>query len=415
MVSSPLSEAVAVVLGTRPEILKLAGVIRGLGDRARVVYTGQHYDEAMAGGVFRAMRLAPPDVRLTDIGGAVRGRQIGDMISALSDLFTAEPPAAVVVQGDTNTTSAGAQAAHYHGVPVVHVEAGLRSRDREMPEEINRQVVGVLADAHCAPTTVAAANLRAEGVPESRIHLTGNTIVEAVAESMPGPAECAALLRRHGVRADQYVLATVHRPENTDDPARLERILTELGGLGLPVLFPMHPRTRGCIARHGLAERLAALRAIEPIDHPSFLGLASRARLLVSDSGGVQEECTVLKKPLIVVRNSTERPEAVEAGFATLLRPGPAIGELARRLIADASLAVRLAALPSPYGDGRAGERITALTLALADARGRAVSAGRTSGSPGLPVPPDAVAATAAGEPRTTQRLPGGRPCTSPV
>jgi UDP-N-acetylglucosamine 2-epimerase (non-hydrolysing) len=295
------------------------------------------------------------------------------------------------------------------------VEAGLRSRDRQMPEEINRQVVGVLADAHCVPTAAAAANLRAEGVPPSRIHLTGNTIVEAIAESLPGPTECAALLRRYGVRAGQYVLATIHRPENTDDPARLEQILTELGGLGLPVLLPLHPRTRGCVARHGLAEQLARLRAIEAIDHPSFLGLASQARLLVSDSGGVQEECTVLKKPLIVVRNSTERPEAVEAGFATLLRPGPAIGELARRLIADASLAARLAAVPSPYGDGRAGERITALTLALADATDRAVPTGRLCGEPGLPVPPDAVAVSAAGEPRTNHRVPGGRPCTSPV
>ncbi|WP_083977159.1 non-hydrolyzing UDP-N-acetylglucosamine 2-epimerase [Kitasatospora azatica] len=394
--------AVAVVLGTRPEILKLARVVRGLGDRARVVYTGQHYDEALSDGVFRGLRLPAPDVRLTDIGGAPRGQQIGSMISALSELFSADPPAAVVVQGDTNTTSAGAQAAQYHGVPVVHVEAGLRSRDRAMPEEINRQVVGVLADAHCAPTVAAAANLRAEGVPDHRVHLTGNTIVEAVADSLPGEQESRAMLRGFGVLEDQYVLATIHRPENTDDPVRLRLILTELGQLGLPVLFPLHPRTKAAIVRHGLTEPLARLRAVGALDHASFLGLARHARLLVSDSGGVQEECTVLKKPLIVVRNSTERPEAVEAGFATLLRPGPEISRLARRLIADGSLAGRLAVRPSPYGDGLASERIVELALALADRRVPDGSAGPSQASPVVPAPCAAQAADAfaAADPR---------------
>lgn len=394
---------VAVVLGTRPEIVKLAGVVRGLGDRGRVVYTGQHYDEALADGVFRGLRLAPPHTRLSGIGGAARGRQVGDMISALSDLFAADPPAAVVVQGDTNTTSAGAQAAHYHGVPVVHVEAGLRSRDRAMPEEINRQVVGVLADAHCAPTAGAAANLRAEGVPDHRIHLTGNTVVEAVADSVPGPRQAAALLRRYGLHADGYVLATLHRPENTDDPRRLRVILAELAGLDLPVVFPAHPRTRGCAARHGLSAELARLHVVDPVDHAAFLGLALHARLLVSDSGGVQEECTVLKKPLIVVRNSTERPEAVEAGFATLLRPGPEIGRLARALIADTALPARLAARPSPFGDGRAGERIVALTLALADRKARTAGqlpgVARIPGGVGIPVAAEVPAVPGAAHP----------------
>ncbi|MFJ2578594.1 non-hydrolyzing UDP-N-acetylglucosamine 2-epimerase [Kitasatospora aureofaciens] len=372
----------AVVLGTRPEIVKLAGVVRGLGERARVVYTGQHYDESLSGAFFRGLRLPPPYTRLAGVGGAARGRQIGTMISALSELFSADPPAAVIVQGDTNTTSAGAQAAHYQGVPVVHVEAGLRSRDRAMPEETNRQVVGVLADVHCAPTGSAAANLRAEGVPEQRIRITGNTIVEAVAESLPGRAQSLAMLRRYGVDPDRYVLATIHRPENTDEPARLRRILTELADLGLPVLFPIHPRTRSCAEAQGLGGLLDRLRVVEPIDHASFLGLALHTRLLVSDSGGVQEECTVLKKPLIVVRNSTERPEAVDAGFATLLRPGPELGRLARALIADTSLTGRLAARPSPFGDGRASERIVEIALGLADRQADATRTGRP-----LPVP----------------------------
>jgi UDP-N-acetylglucosamine 2-epimerase (non-hydrolysing) len=165
---------------------------------------------------------------------------------------------------------------------------------------------------------------------------------------------------RLGIDPDGFVLATIHRPENTDDPARLDAILSELGKLGLPVVLPLHPRTRAAARRHGLSPALDRLHVIPPADHRTFLGLASLARLLVSDSGGLQEECTVLKRPLIVVRNSTERPESVSAGFARLVQPGPAIGDLGRELLADAGLARRLAAIPCPFGDGKASERIAA-------------------------------------------------------
>jgi UDP-N-acetylglucosamine 2-epimerase (non-hydrolysing) len=275
-------------------------------------------------------------------------------------MFCAEAPAAVVVQGDTNTASAGAQAASYAGVPVIHVEAGLRSHDRAMPEEINRCVTGVLADLHCAPTPRAVANLRAEGVPASKIELTGNTIVEATLSMLPDKAAAREIAAELGADPGNYVLATIHRPENTDDPARLETILDELSKLGLPVLLPLHPRTRIAAGRHGLTAALDRLRPIPPVDHRTFLGLARLARLIVSDSGGVQEECTVLKRPLIVVRNSTERPESIEAGFAHLVRPGPAIADTGRQLIGDPGLSERLARLPCPFGDGKATERIAA-------------------------------------------------------
>ena len=269
-------------------------------------------------------------------------------------------PAAVVVQGDTNTASAAAQAGNYAGAPVVHVEAGLRSFDRKMPEELNRCVVGVLADLHCAPTERAVANLRAEGVPADRIALTGNTIVEATIGMMPDEAAARAIVCGMGAEPGEYILATIHRPENTDDPERLGTILDELSKLGLPVVIPLHPRTRLAAQRHGLAAELDRLRLVPPVDHRTFLGLARFARIIVSDSGGVQEECTVLKRPLIVIRNSTERPESIEAGFAHLVRPGPAIGSIGRQLINDAGLAERLARLPCPFGDGKASQRITA-------------------------------------------------------
>jgi UDP-N-acetylglucosamine 2-epimerase (non-hydrolysing) len=244
---------------------------------------------------------------------------------------------------------------------VVHVEAGLRSHDRAMPEEINRCVVGVLADRHCAPTQQAVANLRGEGVPVSKITLTGNTVVEATLGMLPGPRAARQIVTGLGAEPGRYVLATIHRPENTDDPGRLRSILDELSKLGLPVLFPVHPRTRAAVRRHGLTAALDRLRPVPAADHRTFLALARHARLLVSDSGGVQEECTVLKQPLIVVRNSTERPESIDAGFAHLVPPGPAIGDLGRQLIGDKELSQRLAAIPCPYGDGQASERIAAL------------------------------------------------------
>jgi UDP-N-acetylglucosamine 2-epimerase (non-hydrolysing) len=350
---------IMVIAGTRPEIVKLAPVIKRLGDYAQLVHTCQHEDEELSG-VFLAGAGIRQAQSLSGICGQPRHRQVGRMIDQLGDLFTETRPAAVVVQGDTNSVSAGAQAANYLGIPVVHVEAGLRSFDRTMPEEINRCVAGVLADVHCAPTTRAVANLIGEGVPTEKITLTGNTIVEATLAMLPSEAEAEQIAADFGAEPHGYVLATIHRPENTDDAGRLETILTELGKLGLPVLLPLHPRTRLAAARHGLMPALDRLQPGPPADHRTFLGLSRLARLIVSDSGGVQEECTVLKRPLIVVRNSTERPESIDAGFAHLVRPGRAIGELGRQLISDPLLGERLAAIPCPYGDGLASERIAA-------------------------------------------------------
>jgi UDP-N-acetylglucosamine 2-epimerase (non-hydrolysing) len=353
------SGQIAVVVGTRPEIVKLAPVVRLLGDNAALIHTGQHEDEELSG-VFLAAAGITRARAISGICGQPRHAQVGRIVERLGDLLGSMRPAAVIVQGDTNTASAGAQAASYTGIPVIHVEAGLRSGDRAMPEEINRCVTGVLADLHCAPTQQAAANLLAEGVPAARIVLTGNTIVEATQQMLPEPERARQMAADLGAEPGRYVLATIHRPENTDDRSRLETILSELSKLGLPVVLPLHPRTRAAARRYGLLPALDRLQVIAPADHATFLGLASMARLLVSDSGGVQEECTVLKRPLIVVRNSTERPEAVTAGFAYLVRPGPAIGDLGRRLIADHRLLRRLAAIPCPFGDGRASERIAA-------------------------------------------------------
>ncbi|KNB49527.1 non-hydrolyzing UDP-N-acetylglucosamine 2-epimerase [Streptomyces caatingaensis] len=368
--TAPESPRIAIVLGTRPELVKLTDLVRLLGPAAHLVHTGQHYDEELSGRFLTELGLPEPTY-LTGVGGKPRAVQISAALAQLDELFTAEPPAAVVVQGDTNAALAGALAANARGIPLLHVEAGLRSHDRAMPEEHNRVLIDRVADVLCAATEDNRANLLAEGIADSRIEVTGNTVVEAVRNQLPDAGARAALLAAHGLTADAYVLATVHRPENTDSPEALRAILTELAGLagtGRPVVLPLHPRTRARIEAAGLTGLLAPLTVTTPLGYSEFLALARHAALLVSDSGGIQEECTVLGRPLVVVRRSTERPEAM-ADFADLVQPGPQIGAAARRRLAEGRAGLEhLAALPSPFGDGLASDRIAELLARIAAA-----------------------------------------------
>lgn len=363
-----MSGRVAVVLGTRPEIIKLAGVISGLGERCYMVHTGQHYDDELSGSFLRDFGLPEPELLLDSVGGQSRQQQFAGIIRQLGDHFVEFPPAAVVVQGDTNTAAAAAQAASFAGVPVVHVEAGLRSFDISMPEEINRRLVGVIAALHCAPTATSAGHLLAEGVSPESIVITGNTVVEATLKMLPTERERQLLLAQQSLTPDGYVLATIHRPENTDDPDRLEAVLWSLAELDIPVVLPLHPRTEACIRRFGLEHLLTNVQVIAPLGHAAFLGLAAHARLLVSDSGGVQEECTVLKRSLLVLRNSTERPEAISAGFARRVVPDHELPHHLQDALDDHGWLARLAGEPSPYGDGSASSQIIdAIALLIPD------------------------------------------------
>ncbi|GAB7038071.1 MULTISPECIES: non-hydrolyzing UDP-N-acetylglucosamine 2-epimerase [Catenuloplanes] len=352
---------VAVVFGTRPEIIKLGPVIAALGPAARPVFTGQHYDAALVDTFLTVAGVPDLKPALPGIGGTGRADQVGLMLGGLTALWRADRPDAVIVQGDTNTANAAAQAAHYLGIPVVHVEAGLRSFDRNMPEEINRLVISAVADVHCAATEENAEFLLRAGTPAAAVHVTGNPIVEATRAILPTGFERRRALADAGVTDPDFVLATIHRPENADDPDRLGLILSQLALLGRPVVLPLHPRTKQTISRYGVRVP-SRVTVLDPLDHARFLALAGSCTLLVSDSGGVQEEVTVIGKPLVVVRNSTERPEAMRAGFALLAQPHQIL-ESARRLLDPAHLA-RLARTPSPFGDGHAAERIAALTLA---------------------------------------------------
>lgn len=362
-------DSIVVVLGTRPEIIKLAFVIKGLGDSAKILHTGQHYDETLSRLFLDAFELPDP-ARYLDIGGKSRAAQVGMAIQTLGEIFEDDPPEVIVVQGDTNTTLAGAIAANAYDVPLVHVEAGLRSHDRRMPEEHNRVLTDHLADLLCAPTPVAVSNARGEGIPDERIELTGNTIVEAVHHLMPPPDERAALLAKYGIDSGGFVLSTFHRPENVDDPARLAVILQELTKLDYPVLLPLHPRSRQIAHRHGLEYLFDGIQVVQPIGYREFLGLSAESAFLISDSGGVQEECSVYKRPVIVVRRSTERPEVLET-FARLVA-AESISDVAREwLDRPNEIHQQLAEIDSPYGDGSASERIVEAITGLGNRRSK--------------------------------------------
>jgi UDP-N-acetylglucosamine 2-epimerase (non-hydrolysing) len=352
-------KSIAFVLGTRPELIKVAPLVRLFGDQARVIHTGQHYDEQLSGQFLAELGIGSPDL-LLEVGGRSRGSQIGDATSQLESAFAASPPEVVVVHGDTNATVAGALAANATNIPLVHLEAGLRSFDRAMPEEHNRVVADHLADLCLAPTETNRANLAAEGIGGDKVILTGNTVVDAVNTLLPKPGERAGVLARYEFEPSEFVVATFHRPENVDDPDALATILTELATSPVPVAMPLHPRTRSKIASFGLEGLLKPLRVTEPVGYREFLALAAESALLVSDSGGVQEEASILKRPVLVVRVSTERPEILGT-FAQLVPPGPLISTWMGQLLADRpGLHDRLAALPSPYGDGTSAPRSAA-------------------------------------------------------
>lgn len=347
---------IAVVLGTRPEIIKLARITQLLSGDAHIVHTGQHFDANLSDDFFTEFGMRPPDTHL-GVGGQTRGAQIGDATTALDELFASLRPAAVVVQGDTNAVVAGALAANACEIPLVHVEAGLRSYDRRMPEEHNRVIADHLSDLCLAPTALNVANLAAEGIVGDVVVQSGNPIVEAVERLMPSEIERAAIALRYGLEADGFVLATFHRPENVDSRDTLENILDALVALDFPVVVPLHPRTRKRVAEFGLTSTAAKLRIVDPIGYRDFIGLGAQARLIVSDSGGVQEEVSIYKRPGVVIRRSTERQE-VEGTFVQRFAPGPALADqLAGELERAGALAGELAELPCPYGDSDAPRR----------------------------------------------------------
>lgn len=312
---------VLTVVGARPQFVKAAVVSPVLRRYIHevLVHTGQHYDVGLSGIFFDALSIPRPDYQL-DVGSDSHGRQTGAMLAALDDILEREQPTLVVVYGDTNSTLAGALAAAKQGIPVAHVEAGLRSFNRAMPEEINRVLTDHLAERLYCPTRTAVDNLAKEGIVDGVV-LSGDVMDTAVRRFARNND---AVLAQTGVSAGTYFLATVHRQENTDDRGRLDGILTALLRLPLPVVWPLHPRTRERIRQFGWEGRLTApIIVTEPVGYGEMLALEAGAAAVLTDSGGVQREASLLGTPVYVLRDETEWVELVAEGRAVLVGADP--------------------------------------------------------------------------------------------
>ena len=350
------------VVGARPQFIKAAPVGRALralpGVQEVLVHTGQHYDDAMSAVFFRELDLPPPDYHL-GIGSGSHAAQTGAMLPALEVVLLAEQPAGVIIYGDTNSTLAAALVAAKLGLPVAHVEAGLRSYNRTMPEEINRVVADSLAALLFCPSPISAANLAREGITAG-VAVVGDVMYDAVLAAAARSAGRDTLLRL-GLQPGGYLLATVHRAGNTDDPARLGAIVAALNALTEPVVFPVHPRTAKALA--ALGHPLAAhIQPIAPQGYLDMIALERGARLILTDSGGVQKEAYWLAVPCVTLREETEWVETVAHGWNRLVGTDPAA-------IQTAVATFHPTGTPPPvFGDGHAAEQIAAV---LAEAWGK--------------------------------------------
>ena len=359
---------ILVVAGARPNFVKVAPVIKALKQTGRaevvLVHTGQHYDYSMSAAFFEELFIPAPDIFL-GVGSGSHGEQTARILSAFEEVLLKDPPAAAAVVGDVNSTLACALAAAKCGVPVAHVEAGLRSFDRTMPEEINRVLTDALADYLFTHSPDADENLRREGVPEERIFLVGNVMIDTLRE-YEAAARARDVAGRLGLQAGGYAVCTLHRPSNVDEPGTLRtvvQILTDLQS-ECPVVFPMHPRTRTRLETFGLADVLLEqknLQAIDPLGYLDFIGLMATAALVLTDSGGVQEETTALGIPCLTMRECTERPVTVTLGTNAVVGTDP------NRILAAARRALNgdwpRGILPEGW-DGHAAERIAAVLCA---------------------------------------------------
>jgi UDP-N-acetylglucosamine 2-epimerase (non-hydrolysing) len=348
----------AIILGTRPEIIKMSPVIRECRRRELdflIIHTEQHHAYEMDRVFFEDLQLPEPRFRL-GVGQGAHGAQTGRLLQGIEKVLVEQKPDAVLVQGDTNTVLAGALAAAKLHVPVGHVEAGLRSYDRRMPEELNRVLADHASDLLFAPTGQARDILLSEGIDDDKIHVTGNTIVDAVEQNLAIARSRGRSPTDHGLSDGGYIVVTAHRPENVDHGERLEMLLEAVANVrretGLEVICPLHPRTENKVRTFGL-QMPEEIRIIEPLGFLDFLQLEAQADLILTDSGGMQEEACILQVPCVTLRENTERPETVEAGANVLagIQPREVL-----RSVRD--MLGRNGGWSNPFGDGRSARRI---------------------------------------------------------
>ena len=350
---------VLTVVGNRPQFVKAAAVSRMLRERADevLVHTGQHYDDEMSAVFFAELGVPPPAVEL-DLGRGSNTEQTARMLSALAPLVDEHAPDRVLVYGDTNSTLAGGLAAAQAGIPVAHVEAGMRSFDRRMPEELNRVLTDHLSDLLLCSSQVPADRLRLEQVT-GRVEVVGDVMVDVALLVQPRARADAAPLRDAGVRPGEYVLVTAHRAGNVDDPGRLRRLVDLLLALPLPAVLPLHPRTGARLDAAGWLDELHGaphIRLTPPLGYLAFTALLTRARAMLTDSGGVQKEAYLAGVPCVTLRDTTEWTETVDAGWNVLvdLDAAAALAALERPVPAER---------PELYGDGQAGGRVVEALL----------------------------------------------------
>lgn len=349
---------IAVILGTRPEIIKMSPVIRELEKRNLdffVLHTGQHYSYNLNKIFFEQLKLPEAKYNVS-VGSGSHAEETGKMLIEIERVLQQEKPNIALVEGDTNSVLAAALAASKLHIKVGHVEAGLRSYDRQMPEEINRTLTDHCSDYLFAPTQKAKDILLGEGIPEEKIFVTGNTIVDAIYQNLELAKESSNLeLRTLNLEPKEYFLLTLHRQENVDNRERLDSILKGLAKIAiefcLPVIYPIHPRSRKMMSYFNLEPK--NLELIEPLDFLSFLQLESNAKLILTDSGGIQEESCILGVPCVTLRNNTERPETLEVGSNILAGASPD-----RILECSMLMLGRENNWRNPFGDGKAGRRI---------------------------------------------------------
>ncbi|ABN57524.1 MULTISPECIES: non-hydrolyzing UDP-N-acetylglucosamine 2-epimerase [Methanoculleus] len=349
---------IAIVLGTRPEIIKMSPIIRLLRDNQEdylLIHSGQHYSYDMDKIFFEELELPVPEFYL-DVGSGNHGEQTARILTGIERVLMQERPDTVLVQGDTNTVFAGALAAVKLHIDVGHVEAGLRSHDRRMPEEINRVLTDHISEYLFAPTQESRNNAVLEGIPSDKIYVTGNTIVDAVQQNLRIAEDRRGFLDEYGLKTRGYFLVTAHRQENVDDKFRLRNLLKALEILrdeySMPVVFPIHPRTRRRIEEYQLNVS-PDITLIPPTGFLEFLVLEGNARLVLTDSGGVQEETCILRVPCVTLRENTERPETIEVGsnILTGITPGEIVQAVGTMLEEETNWT-------NPFGDGRAAQKI---------------------------------------------------------
>jgi len=327
-----MSLRIVNVVGARPNLIKIAPIMEAYARQGSVdpilIHTGQHYDASMSDLFFRQLGITEPQVNL-EVGSGKHGQQTAAIMQAFGPVLESEKPDAVVVVGDVNGTMACGLVAAKMNIPVAHVEAGLRSFDMEMPEEINRVVTDVISDILFCTEESGVRNLEREGIDRNRIHFVGNVMIDALLQHRER-ANRSTILQDLGLSGKDYALVTLHRPSNVDDPATLSDILRALKHVGrtLPIVFPVHPRTRRSLERFGLLNQLEAdsqLRVLEPLGYLDFLKLTADARIVLTDSGGIQEETTILGVPCLTLRHNTERPVTIEMGINRLVGNDPAV------------------------------------------------------------------------------------------